>query len=251
MGVAAARVRDYLRRWVCVTWSMSGAAVFGIVASPEFVSPSQSLIRLQHCRLPLRTMVKAKVLKEAKNAKSHVKARINYLQCAASYLQTIAVQHGHHTASSNTDRISDEISEKSTAQSMPGISNNKTNAKSTPTCQHPDKGFLTNLSRACLSQMRGISLKTQTRLPVPVKRSFCKRCDTLLAQGVNCEHEVRNASRGRKKPWADVLVIRCLVCGAEKNFPQTDRRSRKLTERKIQPGRQKLATQQQGQVDPP
>lgn len=80
--------------------------------------------------------------------------------------------------------------------------------------------------------MRGVSLKTQTRLPVLVKRSFCKKCDTLMTPTVSCKKEMQNASRGCKKPWADILVVRCLVCGAEKRFPQTERRSRKLSERR-------------------
>ncbi|EAW15557.1 ribonuclease P Rpr2/Rpp21/SNM1 subunit [Aspergillus fischeri NRRL 181] len=68
------------------------------------------------------------------------------------------------------------------------------------------------------------------RLPVEVKRSFCKRCDTLLIPSVNCTHEIRNESRGRRKPWADVLVIRCTTCETEKRFPQTEKRSKKLAE---------------------
>jgi ribonuclease P protein subunit RPR2 len=79
--------------------------------------------------------------------------------------------------------------------------------------------------------MRGVSLKTQLRLPVEVKRSVCKRCDTLLIPEVNSTEEIRNASRGRRKPWADVRVVRCSTCGTEKRFPQTDRRSKKLSER--------------------
>lgn len=75
-------------------------------------------------------------------------------------------------------------------------------------------------------------MKTQIRLPVTLKRSFCKRCDTILIPGVTCSHETKNASRGGKKPWANVLVVQCLSCGTEKRFPQTEKRGKKLVERR-------------------
>jgi hypothetical protein len=49
---------------------------------------------------------------------------------------------------------------------------------------------------------------------------------------VTCSHEIRNESRGGKKPWADVLVVRCFACGTEKRFPQTDKRATKLALRR-------------------
>jgi len=192
-------------------------------------------------------MVKGKVRKEPKHTKSHIEARMNYLQHAASYLQNIATQHRNHTASSKTSRISDEILDQSTSQAQQVV-NSEENAKFALMGQQCTKRSLANLSRAYLSQMRAVSLKTQTRLPVPVKRSICKRCDTLLTQGVNCKREIRNSSRGQQKPWADVLVDRCLVCGTEKHFPLTDKRSPKLTERKVQPSKHKPLADHQEQT---
>ncbi|KAJ5825301.1 hypothetical protein N7474_002439 [Penicillium riverlandense] len=146
----------------------------------------------------------AKGKKEPKNVNSHIKARLAYLQQAAAHFQASASQEAGSRRVDGTD-------------STPA-----------PRDSHP----MTNLSRVYLSQMRGVSLKTQTRLPIEVKRSFCKRCDTLLVPGVNCSHEVQNASRGGNKPWADVRVVRCLVCKTEKRFPQTDKRGKKLVERR-------------------
>ncbi|PYH79876.1 Rpr2-domain-containing protein, partial [Aspergillus uvarum CBS 121591] len=123
---------------------------------------------------------------------SHIRARIDYLYKAATFLQ--AQSSAHH---------------------------------------------LPQLSRNYLSQMRGVSLKTQLRLPVDMKRSFCKRCDTLLLPGVTCTREMRNPSRGRRKPWAELLVIRCSTCGTEKRFPQTEKRSKKLTDRRQEQGQEK------------
>lgn len=178
------------------------------------------------------TMAKAKAPKEGKNSKSHLKARLEYLQRAAEYLQSVSKypdQAGAATIGDATviDNGANELfipkdTSYADAQKPTSASKGQSSARKT----------LTNLSRVSISHMRGVSLKTQTRLPVPAKRSYCKRCDTLMLPEVNCTHEVINSSRGRTKPWADVLVVRCLVCSTEKRFPQTDRKSKKLNERK-------------------
>jgi ribonuclease P protein subunit RPR2 len=179
-------------------------------------------------------MAKVRVQKEAKNAKSHLKARMDYLQQAARYLQDIHLQK---RTAAGTNPINPQTrianSEKSDHQTISGASSNKdVDMDQAATSQSTTMKPLTNLSRVYTFQMRGVSLKTQTRLSVPVKRSFCKRCDTSLVPGVSSTQEIRNESRGRKKPWADVLVIRCLVCGTEKRFPQTEKHSKKLSERR-------------------
>lgn len=160
-------------------------------------------------------MAKARVQKESKNSKSHLKFRQNFLSQAANYLRNTHIQHDANNA----------------AQQPQSASTGHTKPVSGTAVPYSVKNPLTNLSRVYISQMRGVSQKTQTRLPIPVKRSYCKRCDTLLTPGVNCSHEVQNSSRGHKKPWADVLVVRCLGCGTEKRFPQTERRGSKLSER--------------------
>ncbi|KAJ5895825.1 uncharacterized protein N7473_005224 [Penicillium subrubescens] len=179
-------------------------------------------------------MAKARVQKEAKNAKSHLKSRMDYLQQAAIYLQDAHLQ-GRTSTGTNTINPRTTITklENSENQKISNASLSKDmDMDQAATSQSTTMKPLTNLSRVYTSQMRGVSLKTQTRLSVPVKRSFCKRCDTSLVPGVSSTQEIRNESRGRKKPWADVLVIRCLVCGTEKRFPQTERRSKKLSERR-------------------
>ncbi|KAI2787183.1 hypothetical protein POX_f07546 [Penicillium oxalicum] len=176
-------------------------------------------------------MVKARAPKEAKNTKSHLKSRIDFLQQAADYFQQI------HQQESSTKEFSDSQSSTSCTRHeieshSSCIEKDTTDAKpANAVGQSSSASLLSNLSRVYVSHMRGVSLKTQTRLSVPVKRAFCKRCDTLLASEVTCKHEVRNDSRGRRKPWADVLVKRCLTCGTEKRFPQNTKRSKKLSER--------------------
>ncbi|KAL4956273.1 RNAse P Rpr2/Rpp21/SNM1 subunit domain-containing protein [Aspergillus filifer] len=142
----------------------------------------------------------------------HVRARINYLHKAAEYLQAATTG-----AVAKTQDDEDEVMTDSHDLSAAATKRTKSSSR---------------LSRMCVSQMRGVSQKSQLRLPIEQKRSFCKCCETFLVLGKNCTQEIRNPSRGGKKPWAEIRVIRCNVCGTEKRFPQTVKRSRKLSERK-------------------
>ncbi|KAL5366383.1 RNAse P Rpr2/Rpp21/SNM1 subunit domain-containing protein [Aspergillus floccosus] len=159
---------------------------------------------------------------------SHIRARLNYLNQAASYLQSRAISSNVLNPVTNNKYASKPTSiDPPTVQesAVPARKSDSTNAASATT------GHLVQVSRTYMSHMRGVSLKTQLRQPVEVKRSVCKRCDTLLIPEVNSTEEIRNPSRARRKPWADVRVVRCSTCGTEKRFPQTDRRSKKLSER--------------------
>ncbi|KAJ5456482.1 hypothetical protein N7530_011756 [Penicillium desertorum] len=177
-------------------------------------------------------MAKAKGKKEAKNSKnsqSHIRARLDYLHQAAAYFQgksTLAedqnakVHNNGHTSIAGHIESGDNGRTVDTQQQVCSVNQKKT--------QEP----LRNLSRVCVSHLRAVAMKTQIRLPITLKRSVCKRCDTTLTPGVTCSRETRNASRGGKKAWADVLVVRCLSCGTEKRFPQTEKRGQKLVERR-------------------
>lgn len=185
-------------------------------------------------------MAKVRVQKEAKNAKSHLKARMDYLQQAARFLQGIQVQGTVSPANTIILPTTQPNNENSEPRKVSNTSLNKdVGLAQAPCSQTSTRKPLANLSRVFTSHMRGVSLKTQTRLSVPVKRSFCKCCDTTLIPDINCAHEIRNESRGRKKPWAAVLVMRCLVCNTEKRFPQTEKRSKNLSERRKEMMQQK------------
>ncbi|CAI7649866.1 unnamed protein product [Penicillium glandicola] len=161
-------------------------------------------------------MAKAKGKKEAKNSKnsqSHIRARLDYLHQAAAYFQgkaTLAKDQNAQVYNNDHTSVSDHVDSAShTVDSKQEVCFMKQKKTQEP---------LRNLSRI--------------RLPVTLKRSVCKRCDTILTPGVTCSHEIRNTSRGGKKPWANVLVVQCLSCGTEKRFPQTEKRGKKLAERR-------------------
>ena len=54
----------------------------------------------------------------------------------------------------------------------------------------------------------------------------------VLVSGATCRKFVENLSNGGRKPHADVLVIECGSCGAQKRWPIGARRQRKKGERK-------------------
>lgn len=172
--------------------------------------------------------------KESKNAKSHLKARLDFLQQASEYLY-------HSATESSSDRAQNEKPTEVFGQSKHGSPEDKSpeissrmeaDVPSNVTGRPKPAKSLTNLSRIWISQMRGVSLKSQVRLPVPVKRSFCKRCESVMDFQATAAQEIQNESKGRNKPWADVRVIRCLVCGTEKRFPLVGTRSQRLALRK-------------------
>ncbi|KAK8005258.1 hypothetical protein PG990_011295 [Apiospora arundinis] len=89
----------------------------------------------------------------------------------------------------------------------------------------------TQLRRTCsrhlLTTMRTTSEKAVIRLSPALKHNVCKFCDSLLIEGETCVSVVENASKGGKKPWADVLVIRCKACKGVKRFPVGASRQKK------------------------
>ncbi|KAL2007455.1 hypothetical protein VTN00DRAFT_8893 [Thermoascus crustaceus] len=165
---------------------------------------------------------------------NHLRARLEYLHKAAACIQSASTGL---TVPDQSVKASVGEQEDSTPQeaprTVPNIVNGPGISKPEPIQQQEAPTTRTLcLPRQYISQMRGVSLKSQLRLPVEVKRSFCKRCEVLLVPGLNCTEKIENPSRGGKKPWADVLVVRCTACGTVKRFPLNAKRSKKLAERR-------------------
>jgi ribonuclease P protein subunit RPR2 len=69
------------------------------------------------------------------------------------------------------------------------------------------------------ADLHTVSRKAQLRLSRDLKRSMCKRCNTVLVPGRTATQVMENDSKGGKKPWADVVVLTCGFCGGNKRFP--------------------------------
>lgn len=65
-----------------------------------------------------------------------------------------------------------------------------------------------------------------------MKRSICKVCSTPLMPDTTSKTRIENKSRAGKKSCADVLVIQCQNCNAEKRFPVGAQRQKRKVERK-------------------
>jgi ribonuclease P protein subunit RPR2 len=120
--------------------------------------------------------------------------RISYLYQAASYLAT---QQQHSQASQDKQQI-----ERNESLYVPA-------------------------ANLLVSDLKSVSLKAQIRMSPAMKQSICKSCNTILIDGSTCSSELENTSRGGKKPWADVLVRRCNICGTSKRYPSATRQKRR------------------------
>ncbi|KAI1779153.1 Rpr2-domain-containing protein [Hypoxylon cercidicola] len=127
-------------------------------------------------------------------------SRISYLYQAASYL----ANRSQVTDPNSATQYSETTETKVEAES-----------KQTSRISHADQA----LSRRLVTDLRATSHKSQIRLSPAMKRSICKYCDTLLIEGETSSSAVENNSKGGKKPWADVLVVKCLICQGVKRFP--------------------------------
>lgn len=166
-------------------------------------------------------MGKFKVSKPTSVPNKHLHSRISYLYQAATYLSSVQ-QTGRQKVDpakelSSTGQSSTHIA----PQAHAGLDC----AAAVKSSQFQDASIDTNrtgnipFSRLLLSHLRDVSLKGQVRLSPEMKRTICRRCYSLLVPGQSSTTRIENPSRGEKKPWADMLVIRCNACGAEKRFP--------------------------------
>ena len=137
----------------------------------------------------------------------HIHSRISFLHQAATYLSTISAE----ARSTKHDATSSASFQDSCERSFGGSSRPQ--------------------SRYLLNQLRGVSKKSQIRLGRDVKHSMCKRCQSLLIPCQTSVQDMENDSKGGKRPWADVFVVRCIKCQAVKRFPAIPTRKPLMTQR--------------------
>lgn len=130
----------------------------------------------------------------------HQYTRVSYLHQAASYLATLPAQ----STTSASESTSSEPPHDGDAHQSPG---------------RATRSASETVARRCVTEIRAVSLKSQVRPSPAVKQMLCKYCDSLLVEGKTCSTTVQNASKGGRKPWADVMVTRCKTCGHVKRFP--------------------------------
>ncbi|GAW15485.1 hypothetical protein ANO14919_048970 [Xylariales sp. No.14919] len=144
----------------------------------------------------------------------HIYSRLSYLHQAAAVLGSqVGNAHDFKSAFLTPGNFEDQ--------------GELSNAQNRPTADQ----LRLNLARRLLTDLRATSLKSQVRLSPAIKHTICKFCDTLLIEGETSTSVVENKSKQGKKPWADVLVVKCNTCGQVKRFPVQCSRQKRRPER--------------------
>ncbi|KAK7528400.1 RNAse P Rpr2/Rpp21/SNM1 subunit domain-containing protein [Phyllosticta citriasiana] len=141
----------------------------------------------------------------------HLHSRISYLYQAACHL---SAQDSPDAGSGKAQEIDAKLSSADNQFST------STDDKSQDmSWLSRSAAFPPGLSHYLVSHLQSVSRKAQIRLSQNVKHFICKRCSTVLIPGKTSTSRIENLSRGGRKPWADVLVIKCEVCETQKRFP--------------------------------
>lgn len=177
----------------------------------------------------------------------HINSRISYLYQAATYLFNNSIgQQRTQTVCANIRKGStgpNDGHRQGKSAAVYGSESPETNV----TSGEEEIGMAERVStlplsdtvglpRHLLSHVRAVARKSQIRLSPTIKQSICKRCDVLLIPGSTSTVRTENRSRGGRKPWADVLVVTCNVCGITKRFPVGARRPPQRLQRSNEAG---------------
>lgn len=154
------------------------------------------------------------------NRQAH--SRISFLYQAANYMANLPrktadlpLENQRQIHSNNVLPPQGQASVKSPEEQAEG---NSTDTKATLRQYAISMYFASHIST--------IGQKSQAKVSKDIKRTMCKGCAVPLLPGKTSTTRVENKSRGGKKPWADVLVVRCKLCGMEKRYPIGSRSSK-------------------------
>jgi len=161
----------------------------------------------------------------------HIYTRASYLYQAADYL--VKCQNPGSTISQ------DEPTKAAERQHEPNVSDSAQMWRKASS----------NTARQMLAEMRSMTLKAQVRQSPDMKRTVCKYCDSKFVEGQTSRSYIENASKGGRKPWADVLVIECQICENVKRFPVSAlrqkrrhlRSSKAHPDTSVKPGKQDMS----------
>lgn len=184
--------------------------------------------------------VMARARKSTKSGKGggvpqkHLHSRISYLYQAAIYLDNVEANVSKIITCSPEGRITTSNTPKSAelagSSDVAGPSKNivcsvnldesvteVSNDHLQPQLEEQLRERASPQTHYLLTLMRSVSQKSQIRLSQSIKRSICHRCNGRLS--THSTAEIENLSRGGRKPWADVLVMKCCQCGYVKRYP--------------------------------
>ena len=171
----------------------------------------------------------------------HLYSRLSYLWQAANHTLQITNASHNEAKSSQTqvqplEAMNGQNSQGITAsresicrqESAPAVFSEPNKASYSTGCR-PEIAL--GQSRRLVSHIRAISCKSVLRLSPRMKHAFCSHCESPLIPGSTSSSMEENKSRGGRKPWADVLVVTCKLCGTSKRLPLGAKRQPKRKER--------------------
>jgi len=171
-------------------------------------------------------MAKEKAKKGVPN--KHLHARIAYLDQAVKYLSAQSLnQSNDETRKSDMEELHDCHQPMERMTTIPpgtlAIDTAHSSANMKPSPGHPSTATFNSppsgLPLQLNAHLRSVAQKAQIRLSQDIKHAICKICSSPLIEGETCLRSTENMSKGGRKPWADVLVLKCCACGASKRFP--------------------------------
>ncbi|KTW30647.1 hypothetical protein T552_00363 [Pneumocystis carinii B80] len=74
------------------------------------------------------------------------------------------------------------------------------------------------LSRFYINTAKKIARKAVLKINPSIKRTLCRRCDTILLPAITSSIRIENQSKNNKKE-ADTMVITCNFCNTQKRYP--------------------------------
>lgn len=178
----------------------------------------------------------------------HLHSRIAFLSQAANYLSKMSKEDkGYPEKAANREQASTKATEEqlpievSPQETSTVVGPVALSVSNIPIQPHglEQNGSSTKLgqSQRLMSHLRAVSLKSQIRLSPSIKHSFCRHCESPLIPGSTSSTKIENTSRGGRKPWADILVVTCKICGASRRAPVGAERQQKKKDRLQQPNR--------------
>ena len=167
--------------------------------------------------------------KEGQVPNKHLHSRISYLWQVANYMSQITNESQDKSTRDKSERQGldslrdDNFGERRSLQGVYSSAELATTSTSeakkfSHSARHTPNINPSQSSRF-VSHIRTISLRSQIKLSPGMKHSFCSHCESPLLPGSTSTSEIENRSRGGRKPWADVLVVTCKLCGTAKRSP--------------------------------
>ncbi|EMR11477.1 hypothetical protein PNEG_00492 [Pneumocystis murina B123] len=74
------------------------------------------------------------------------------------------------------------------------------------------------LSRFYINTAKKIARKAVLKINSSIKRTLCRRCDTILLPAITSSIRIENLSKNNKEE-ADTMIITCNFCNTQKRYP--------------------------------